>query len=132
VARVGPFHRRSTQGVRLRARGTEGHHRRDQTRRRPIHVQKIAEEVYTRRGFDPRNAYIGHYVGMSVHDVGDWSAPFEEGMVLAIEPILDLPDKHLHIRIEDTLLVTRSGAEVLTGAVPKEASEVLQLLPEGK
>ena len=41
-------------------------------------------------------------------------------MVLAIEPIIDLPDR-LHIRVEDTVLVTPTGAEVLSSAVPKEA-----------
>ena len=91
-------------------------------------VQKIAEDIYRRRGFDPRYAYIGHYVGMSVHDVGDWKAPFEAGMVLAIEPIIDLPDKQLHIRVEDTVLVTPTGAEVLTGAVPKDVTDLLALI----
>ena len=36
--------------------------------------------------FDPRYAYVGHYVGLSVHDVGDWGLPFRAGMVLAIGP----------------------------------------------
>ncbi len=68
----------------------------------------------------PRYAYVGHYVGLSVHDVGDWNAPFEAGMVMAIEPIIDIPEQQLHIRVEDTILVTPTGAEVLTSAVPKE------------
>jgi Xaa-Pro aminopeptidase len=49
-------------------------------------------------------------------------------MVLAIEPIIDMPDQQMHIRIEDTLLVTANGAEVLSAAVPKEVNEVLSLL----
>ena len=91
-------------------------------------VQSIADGIYKRRGFDPRYAYIGHYVGMAVHDVGDWNAPFETGMVLAIEPIIDLPDKQLHVRVEDTVLVTPTGAEILTGAVPKEIDALLALI----
>jgi len=63
-----------------------------------------------------------------VHDVGDWELPFEEGMVLAIEPILDLPDRQLHVRIEDTILVTATGAEVLTTGLPKEVEPLLGLL----
>ncbi len=94
-------------------------------------VRKIAEDIFTRRGFDPRYAYIGHYVGMSVHDVGDWNTPFEAGMVLAIEPIIDLPDTQLHVRVEDTILVTPTGAEVLTGAVPKEIEPLLALIKSG-
>ena len=91
-------------------------------------VRKIAEDTFRRHGLDPRYAYVGHYVGMSVHDVGDWDLPFETGMVMAIEPILDLPERQMHIRIEDTILVTPSGAEVLSAAVPKEVDELLALL----
>ena len=91
-------------------------------------IRRIAEDTMRKHGFDPRNAYSGHYVGLSVHDVGDWSLPFEEGMVLAIEPIIDLPDQQLHVRIEDTLLVTATGVEILSAAAPKEVNEVLALL----
>jgi Xaa-Pro aminopeptidase len=91
-------------------------------------VQKIAENVMRSHGFDPRYAYIGHYVGLSVHDVGDWTLPFQAGMVMAIEPIIDLPDQKLHIRVEDTILVTDNGAEILTGAVPKEVDALLGLI----
>jgi Xaa-Pro aminopeptidase len=91
-------------------------------------VQKIAADVFRKHGFDPRYAYVGHYVGMSVHDVGDWNLPFEAGMVMAIEPIIDMPG--LHIRIEDSVLVTPTGAEVLTSAVPKEAEDVMALLKQ--
>ena len=91
-------------------------------------MRRIAEDTMRKHGFDPRHAYTGHYVGLSVHDVGDWSLPLAEGMVLAIEPIIDLPDRQLHVRIEDTVLVTANGAEVLTSAVPKEVSELLALM----
>jgi Xaa-Pro aminopeptidase len=91
-------------------------------------VRTIAENIYRKNGFDPRYAYVGHYVGLSVHDVGDWNQPFEAGMVMAIEPIIDLPDDKLHIRVEDTVLVTPAGAEVLTGAVPKEVDALLALV----
>lgn len=91
-------------------------------------VSKIAEDIYKRDGFDPVYAYIGHYVGMSVHDVGDWSLPFQAGMVLALEPIIDLPAQQLHVRIEDTVLVTESGAQVLTKDVPKAADAVARLV----
>ena len=93
-----------------------------------IVVRRIAEETMRKQGFDPRYANSGHYVGLSVHDVGDSNLPYAEGMVLAIEPIIDLPDQQLHVRIEDTVLVTATGAEVLSTAVPKEANELLALL----
>jgi Xaa-Pro aminopeptidase len=91
-------------------------------------VRTIAEDIFRKQGFDPRYAYVGHYVGLSVHDVGDWSLSFETGMVLAIEPIIDIPDQQLHIRIEDTILVTPNGAEILSTGLPKEVNELLALI----
>ena len=91
-------------------------------------VRRIAEDIFTKGGFNSAYAYIGHYVGLSVHDVGDWNAPFQAGMVMAIEPIIDIPEQQLHIRIEDTILVTPTGAEVLTSAVPKDVDEMLALI----
>jgi len=91
-------------------------------------VSKIAQDIYRRNGFDPVYAYVGHYVGMSVHDVGDWSLPFQAGMVLALEPIIDLPDQQLHIRVEDTIVVTASGAQVLTKDVPKDVAGLTRLV----
>ena len=91
-------------------------------------VRAIAEDIFRKQGFDPRYAYVGHYVGLSVHDVGDWSLPFEAGMVLAIEPIIDIPEQQLHIRIEDTILVTPTGAEILSTGLPKEVAALLALI----
>jgi Xaa-Pro aminopeptidase len=93
-----------------------------------IVVRRIAEDTMRKQGFDPRYANTGHYVGLSVHDVGDSNLPYAEGMVLAIEPIIDLPDQQLHVRIEDTVLVTATGAEVLSTAVPKDVNELLALM----
>lgn len=91
-------------------------------------VRKLAEDVYRKNGFDPRYAYVGHYVGLSVHDVGDWNLPFRAGMVLAIEPIVDLPDQELHVRVEDTVLVTSTGTEVLSAGLAKEVDELVGLV----
>jgi Xaa-Pro aminopeptidase len=91
-------------------------------------VRTIAEDIFRTQGFDPRYAYVGHYVGLSVHDVGDWSLPFEAGMVMAIEPIIDIPEQQLHIRVEDTILVTPNGAEILSTGLPKEVNELLALI----
>jgi Xaa-Pro aminopeptidase len=93
-------------------------------------VRAIVEGVYKKHGFDSSYGYMGHYVGLSVHDVGDWDLPFEAGMVMAIEPIIDLPG--LHIRIEDSVLVTPTGTEILSTAVPKEVEEVIALLKQRK
>ncbi len=72
---------------------------------------------------------VCHYVGMSVHDVGE-AEPFEAGVVIALEPGVYLPEKNLGIRIEDTVLVTRDGYEILTGDAPKEIEEIEKLMLE--
>jgi Xaa-Pro aminopeptidase len=91
----------------------------------------------------------GHWLGMDVHDCGDYREPGEPatgsekpwrilrpGMVLTEEPGLyvraadDIP-RHFHdigIRIEDDALVTEAGCEILTGKVPKAASEIEALM----
>jgi Xaa-Pro aminopeptidase len=91
-------------------------------------VRSLAEDIFRKQGFDPRYAYVGHYVGLSVHDVGDWALPFEAGMVMAIEPIVDISEQQLHIRVEDTILVTPTGAEILSTGLPKEVNELLALV----
>jgi Xaa-Pro aminopeptidase len=72
---------------------------------------------------------VSHYVGMSTHDVGK-AKPFEPGVVIALEPGVYMPDKNLGVRIEDTILVTKDGYEVLTEEVPKEIFEIEKLMNE--
>ena len=86
----------------------------------------------------------GHWLGMDVHDVGDYRLGdqwrlLEPGMVLTVEPGLYIPatdevDQRWHnigIRIEDDVLVTRKNAQVLTAGVPKHPAEVEALMAEG-
>ncbi len=68
---------------------------------------------------------IGHWLGLNVHDLGDYQIPLQPGMVLTIEPGIYLgekfgyPWKNLGIRIEDTVLVTKTGYKILTAKIPK-------------
>ena len=86
---------------------------------------------------------IGHWLGMDVHDAGLYSRDgkprrFEAGMFLTIEPGLYMRSaKHIPrywrntgIRIEDDVLVTRSDAQVLTAALPKETAEIEQAMSQ--
>lgn len=70
---------------------------------------------------------FGHGVGLATHDGGRIDR-LREGMVFAIEPALYFPEKNLGIRIEDTVLITANGCEVLTKNVPKEIAEIEALL----
>ncbi len=92
-------------------------------------TREISRVIYKKWGFeDQRPASAGHFVGMSVHDVGDYREPFRPGMVIAVEPIIEIPAKQLHIRIEDTVLITDGDPLILSAAVPKDVDEVLALM----
>jgi Xaa-Pro aminopeptidase len=73
---------------------------------------------------------LSHWLGMRVHDVGDYRMPLEPGMVLTIEPGIYIPEENLGVRIEDDVLVTESGSEVLSAAAPRTAEEVELLMRE--
>ena len=67
---------------------------------------------------------LSHWLGMDVHDVGGILTPFEPGMVLTVEPGIYLPDEELGIRIEDVVLVTQAGYEVLSAALTRNPDEI--------
>jgi Xaa-Pro aminopeptidase len=71
---------------------------------------------------------LGHFVGLDVHDPGDASTLLEAGMVITIEPGIYIPEENIGVRIEDTLLVTASGAKNLSEALPREPKEIEKLV----
>ena len=95
-------------------------------------LQQIAHDYIDSHGKDLHGGSLGkyfthglgHYVGLDVHDPGDLNWPLEAGMVITIEPGIYIPEENIGIRIEDTILVTSSGAKLLSGALPREASEI--------
>ncbi len=95
----------------------------------PGDVRAHVAAVLKAKGLDPRGLEggFGHGVGLSVHDV-PLGGVLKEGMVFAIEPALYDPEKAMGIRIEDTVLITKTGCEVLTAGVPKEIEDVERLL----
>ncbi len=72
--------------------------------------------------------FPGHFVGLATHDVMMVKGPIQVGQVLTVEPIVEFPDKHWHFRVEDTILITANGPEILSSAIPKEMSEVEKLV----
>jgi len=90
---------------------------------------------------DYRQFYMhrtGHWLGMDVHDVGDYKIGdewrvLEPGMVMTVEPGIYIPAGtrgvpkrfwNIGIRIEDDVMVTAGGCEVLTGDVPNQPSAI--------
>ncbi len=98
----------------------------------------IAQGSYKR--FFP--AKTGHWLGLDVHDVGDYRVDgeprlLEPGMVVTVEPGIYVPPgdisvaerwRGIGIRIEDDVAITKDGNEVLTDGVPKDAEEIEALL----
>lgn len=88
---------------------------------------------------------LGHWLGLDVHDVGDYATPersriLEPGMVLTVEPGLyiaahpDVPKAYhnIGVRIEDNIVITETGNEVLTADVVKNADDIETLMAKGK
>jgi len=55
-----------------------------------------------------------HFLGLNVHDIGDYDRPLEPGMVLTVEPGIYIPQEAIGVRIEDNVLVTPKGIKILT------------------
>ena len=86
----------------------------------------------------------GHWLGMDVHDVGDYKIDktwreYESGMVLTVEPGIYISASNMEVqekwrglavRIEDNLLITKTGCEQLTSDVPKTREEIEILMSE--
>jgi Xaa-Pro aminopeptidase len=63
---------------------------------------------------------VSHFMGLDVHDPGEYGAPLEPGMVLTVEPGIYIKDESIGVRIEDNVLVTKTGCEVLTNKLPHD------------
>ena len=74
---------------------------------------------------------IGHFLGMDVHDVGDYREPLKEGDVFTIEPGIYIPQEHLGVRIEDNYWVTGKGVVCLSEALPSNSYEIEEMMSEG-
>ncbi|MCF7200452.1 Xaa-Pro aminopeptidase [Pseudomonas oligotrophica] len=102
----------------------------------------IASEAY--KPFYMHRA--GHWLGLDVHDVGDYKVGgqwrvLEPGMCMTVEPGIYIAADNqqvakkwrgIGVRIEDDVVVTRSGCQILTGGVPKRVEEIEALMAEAR
>lgn len=88
--------------------------------------EENTKDLYIYCGFN-------HFVGLDTHDVGDRSQPLAPNMVIAVDSAVAIPEEEIDFRIEDDLLITENGCEVLTRDIPKtiEDIEALYHLVEG-
>jgi Xaa-Pro aminopeptidase len=72
---------------------------------------------------------LGHYIGLNVHDPGDYTVPLGSGMAFTIEPGIYIPEENLGVRIEDDYYVDKDGKLIkLSEALPSRAEEVEKLM----
>lgn len=69
-----------------------------------------------------------HYLGLDVHDVGDFDWPMKEGMVFTCEPGIYILEEKLGIRLENDILITANGPDDLMKNIPIEAEEIEHLM----
>ena len=73
---------------------------------------------------------MGHGVGMAVHDVGNYTVPLEPGMVFVIEPQFRVEEENIYLRLEDMIVITEEGAEIISDFVPRDIQSIEKILTE--
>ncbi|MDP3889155.1 MAG: aminopeptidase P N-terminal domain-containing protein [bacterium] len=88
-------------------------------------LHHLAKKFLAQKGYDEFFTHgIGHYLGIDVHDVGDYTKPLAEGDVITIEPGLYIPNEGIGIRIEDNYWIVKEGAVCLSEQLPKKPDDV--------
>ncbi len=96
-------------------------------------LNKVAKEYIKTHGKDlhgqPLDQYfihgLGHYIGLNVHDPGDYKVPLAPGAAFTIEPGIYIPEENIGVRIEDDFLVDADGKLIkLSAAAPSKAEDV--------
>jgi Xaa-Pro aminopeptidase len=96
-------------------------------------LNKVAHDYFKSHGKDLHGQSLdqyfihglGHYIGLNVHDSGDYKVPLGPGMTFTIEPGIYIPEENIGVRIEDDFLVDQDGKLIkLSGALPSKAADV--------
>jgi Xaa-Pro aminopeptidase len=100
-------------------------------------LDKVAREYIKTHGKDlhgqPLDQYfihgLGHYIGLNVHDSGDYKIPLGPGVAFTIEPGIYIPEENIGVRIEDDFLVDQEGRLIkLSAALPSKSADVEQAM----
>jgi Xaa-Pro aminopeptidase len=106
----------------------------------PGSLQQIVTDYINTHGQDKQGRTLGryyphgvsHHLGLDVHDPGDRARPLEPGMVVTVEPGIYIPEENLGVRIEDDVLVTKDGYQLLTARLPRTAAEIEKIMTEAR
>lgn len=88
-------------------------------------LHHLAKEFLAKKGYGQYFMHgIGHYLGLDVHDVGDYDRPLQVGDVFTIEPGIYIPQEKLGIRIEDDYWVIKDGVVCLSENLVKKPEDI--------
>ena len=74
---------------------------------------------------------LGHPIGLNVHDPSlEYCKPLTPGMVVTVEPGIYIPEENLGVRIEDDVLITETGMELLSQKLPRDPDEIEKIMAE--
>lgn len=92
-------------------------------------LHHLAKNFLAKKGYDKYFPHgIGHFLGLDVHDVGDYDRPLQEGDVFTIEPGIYIPEEKIGIRIEDDYWVVKDGVVCLSENLPKKPEDIEALM----
>ena len=96
-------------------------------------LNHLARNFLKEKGYDKYFPHgIGHFLGLDVHDVGDYKQPLAVGDVITIEPGIYIPEESLGVRIEDDYWVVADGVICLSENLPKNVRDIESLLTSEK
>jgi Xaa-Pro aminopeptidase len=99
----------------------------DFLRKSPLRARDLDGKEYTMDHFFIHG--LGHYLGMDVHDVGDYRRPMQPGEVFTIEPGVYIQTEKLGVRIEDDYLITpENTVRKLSARIPSAPDEIERLM----
>ena len=73
---------------------------------------------------------LGHNIGLDVHDPGDTCKPLQVGQVVTVEPGIYIPEENLGVRIEDDVLITDTGYELLSAKLPRDPGQIEKIMAD--
>lgn len=95
-------------------------------------LHHLAHKYLSKFGLDDYFTHgIGHFLGLDVHDIGNYQEPLQEGDVITIEPGIYIKEEKLGVRIEDNYWIVKNGSICLSEDVPREVDAIEQAMASG-